>query len=293
MAPIPLLTWGMLRGALGAVLLLVACSEARSEQLEDTSDAGSGVRSGVSEARDASAGRAGNAGTTTTGGAGSGAGGATDTGEAPVFASGAVAPSPSCIVDPDTDTFLAAGQYDIAAGANDACLQPYVVNLMVESRLQGAADPETGRAEPNVLQLHSAEVSITTPGGGPILFDQMEPPLPNPFLVSTNNSLFPATDGGVAHAIAAIEAIPVAYAERLDRFAGDTLLLELRVFGTTTGDVDVDLPVFLHTVTLCNGCLTVCDGDLAAQNRTAEDVNAGQCPDNAGADGRFCIDPDC
>src|SRR6185436_6764410 len=116
--------------------------------------------------------------------------------------------------------------------------------------------------------------------------------LPNPFLVTTNNSLFPAPGNTPSTGIAALEAIPVAYAPYLASFKGSQILAEIQIFGTTTGDVDVDFKPFTYPIEICDGCLVLCAGDIG-DKMTREDVVGDKCDDNSGNDDRVCIDPNC
>jgi hypothetical protein len=92
--------------------------------------------------------------------------------------------------------------------------------------------------------------------------------------------------------------IPIDYAAQLDdggdRFVGAQILAEIQIFGTTTGDVDIDFKPFVYPIELCDGCLHVCrQRDIRDKMRDEEDFIGQMCNDNSGIDGRVCIDPDC
>jgi len=206
-----------------------------------------------------------------------------------------LAPDSSCIVSPEqgANPFIPIGRYDISNGFNgdgNSCDRPYILNLLVNSYLRPNADSNLGRAEPNILQLHSAEVHLMDINRATILFDRGETILPNPFLVNTNNSLFPTDSSSPSTAVAAVETIPTAYAQQLDDFSGQQILAEIQIFGTTTGDVDIDLKPFVYTIAICDGCLTLClaaeDPEASLDDLYGEDT----CRDNASADGRICLD---
>jgi hypothetical protein len=214
-----------------------------------------------------------------------------------------VAPNSQCIYSPDVggSTFFPIGHYDIAPGGEsdftgeetENCRNPYIVHLLVNSFLRQNADATLGRSEPNILQLHSAEVKLMSIQRQTILFTQTNPPLPNPFLVTTNNSLFPASGNTPATGIAAVEAIPSDYANQLRMFIGGQILAEIQIFGTTTGDVDVEFKPFVYPIEICYGCMTLCGSVIEANMLTEDEVIRGECDDNAGADGRVCIDNEC
>ena len=216
-------------------------------------------------------------------------------------------PNSQCVYSPDigTSNFFPIGLYDIAPGGGEligqdpttSCRGPYFVHLLVNSFLRPNADAMLGRAEPNILQLHSAEVKLMSIQRQSIRFtnDAGEVVFPNPFLVPTNNSLFPATGSTPATGVAAIEVIPADYAPFFDNedFVGAQILAEIQIFGTTTGDVDVEFKPFLYPIEICYGCLTLCASAIDGEELTMEEVIGGECDDNAGADGRYCIDPEC
>lgn len=208
-------------------------------------------------------------------------------------------PDQSCVVSPEVGAnfFLPIGQFDVSNGAmgnTTGCRDSYVLNLLVNSYLRSNADATLGRAEPNILQIHSAEVRLMSLDRRTIVFNRESQVLPNPFLVTTNNSLQPTSGETASTGIAAVEAIPIAYAAQLDRFDGKQILAEIQIFGTTTGDTDIDFKPFVYPINICVGCLSVClDRDVLENMLDPEDLYGDTCPDNAGADGRVCIDPDC
>jgi hypothetical protein len=209
-----------------------------------------------------------------------------------------VVPDSNCKYSPEgTDLFYPMGLFDVSPGegGNDACANPYVVHLLVNSFLRSNSDPMLGRAEPNILQLHSAEVKLMDIQRRTIKFSG---DLPNPFLVTTNNSLSAATGSEPATGIAVVEVIPSDYAVQLDdggeRFVGAQILAEIQIFGTTTGDVDIDFKPWVYAIELCDGCLTVCQQrDIRDNMLDPADFIGDDCNDNSGTDGRVCIDPGC
>jgi hypothetical protein len=209
-----------------------------------------------------------------------------------------VKPDGSCIVTPDADVFLPSGSYDISPGKKGACLKPYTVNLLVNSYLRENANGPLGRAEPNLLLIHRAKVTLKTLDGK--IFDFNDGgggggDRPNPFLTTTSNAIPPSSGTKPSTGIASVEVIPASYAERLndDMVVGGNIQAEIEIFGTTTGDVDIDLAPFTYTIEICDGCMTLCNSKLVEMDMTPMDLAGEECPDGAGADGRICIDPDC
>lgn len=218
------------------------------------------------------------------------------------FVTNHLLPDEECFVSNETgaNPFVAQGVYDVSSGFNGEdgnCDAPYTLNLLVNSFLRPNSDVGLGRAEPNVLQLHSAEVRLMDVSRATIEFNRFVnrdgSALPNPFLVTTNGSLFPTDGDEPSTAVAFVETIPSAYAEQLDAFDGKQILAEVQIFGTTTGDVDVDLKPFVYTIQICDGCLTRCGACITKDTSLDEVYGEGVCRDNASADGRVCVDTTC
>lgn len=202
------------------------------------------------------------------------------------FVSANVAPDEECIVSAEGSAQLPIGLFDTSSGFNDNdgnCNNGYRVNLLAYSCLQGAND---------TLQLHSAEILLKEESGRTIQFDRLDPPLPNPFLVVGNSTIFPMRDDRPSPGVITLEVIPPEYAAQLN-LNGQQVHAEIRVFGTTVGDSDVDLNPFLYPIEICDGCLTVCAANIPAEVSLDEIYGEGVCRDNAGADSRICVDSSC
>lgn len=209
-----------------------------------------------------------------------------------------VKPDAQCGFGSDSTDSIPTGKYDIwGAGQSISdpdstnCGRPYFVHLLVNSFLRANSDTALGRAEPNILQLDRAQVTLTDLEKNILIFDGGKQP--NPFLVTTNNTLQPASGNGASTGVATVEAIPLAYADFLSDFVNQQILAEIQIYGTTTGDVNIDLKPFVYPIEICDGCLTKCNAELVAAKIDRDDIVNGQCDDNAGADGRYCIDELC
>lgn len=211
-------------------------------------------------------------------------------------------PTAECVYDPSGDVeFYGEGYYDISvSGAESsaglrACARSYVLNLRVNSGLRSSLDQEQGRAEPNVLQVTRVEVLLLTTQGEVLSFGDDDGALSNPFQVTTTISLEPTSTGEPSRGVAKVEAIPVAYGEQLGQFAGQQILAQVQLFGRTLGDVEVDFQPYSYPIRICEGCMSLClNDDIVAAGLTSDEVlDADECQDNSGADGRICIDPNC
>jgi hypothetical protein len=210
-----------------------------------------------------------------------------------------IPPDASCIYSATANLFTPIGQYDVGDGAHAPnCRNSYFMNLLVNSNLKSNAREAIGRAEPNVLQIMEADVRLMDKNQATLVFkdpktNMPDPAFPNPFRVQTANSLFPATTTMPSTGVASIEAIPKAYGPKLTSFADDKILIEVQLFGTTTGDVAIDFKPFVYPVGICRGCLSICNSDATSGGKTKTDLYGDKCADNAAQDGRICVDPSC
>ena len=174
------------------------------------------------------------------------------------------------------------------------------MTLLVNSNLKANANDSTGRAEPDVLLITHARRAPDgqEPGHAGLHAQRHEDTGRRP------PESISGADDGVARADAGVrhrdpgqsgrsKPFPEIYAEKLTQFHDDSILLEVSLYGTTTGDIEVDFRPFLYPVAICEGCLSHC---MKADGLMAKDVSALQankCPDNAAQDNRVCVDPGC
>jgi len=175
-----------------------------------------------------------------------------------------LAPEADCSVDPTSDQLVPIGAFDIAEGADGACRHGYRANVLL---------PRT-RSVPD----QAVTVALQTLDRQTILFSQLDPPLPNPFTATAGIAATSAGDRGV---VLSVELIPTAYAEQLEHFDGTQLFAEVHV---------AHVGQYVYPIEICDGCLTTCRSELT--DETTEQLDE-QCRDDAGADGRLCVDPDC
>jgi hypothetical protein len=207
-------------------------------------------------------------------------------------------PSGDCTYSVATEEFyIPTGLYDVYQGDKGGCgNRSYFVHLQINSYLRANSDMTLGRAEPNILQIDRAEVRLMDIRKNTIVFGEGADALANPFLVTTNNSLPPSVGDEASTGIATIEAIPSAYGSFFNNktFLNQQILAEIQIFGTTTGDVDIDFKPFVYAVEICSQCLVRCLArDITAMMLERDDLVGEKCDDDSGADGRYCIDPGC
>lgn len=210
------------------------------------------------------------------------------------FVDGIIAPDKDCLYQSSAQTLIAIGSYDIARGGSSAvdpsglgpCESPYVIGMRVNSQLRANFDMELGRAEPNVLQVTQAEVTLMSQREEIIGFGDSAMPLPNPFLVNTNLSIPPTDTDEPSLGSAIVEVIPVSYAGWLGDWVGEQILVEVKLYGRTLGDVEVEFSPYRYPVFICNGCMTTC-------GERPVDTSEDECTELTGSDGRVCFDTTC
>lgn len=203
----------------------------------------------------------------------------------------------------DGDIGISTGIYDVLSSGTEKinCLRAYQMSLFINSNLKSNSQVSTGRAEPNVLLITHADVRLMDKNQAVLSFQakdgSADAERPNPYRVHTASSIAPAAGDDPTTGVVQIQAIPAAYAEKLRGYAGDSILVEVQLFGTTTGNVDVEFRPFLYPLTICSDCLSTCaNAPEWAGDRGASallELTAESCADNRPQDGRYCIDNDC
>jgi hypothetical protein len=195
---------------------------------------------------------------------------------------------------------IATGMYDVGNDRlpTDGCVHSYLMSLVVNSSLKPNARDSVGRAEPNVLQITHVDVTLMDDSHGTLSFklaDKVTPDAerPNPYRVLTASTLSPSTSGTAESGIVQIEAIPRIYAEKLGFLDGKNLIVQLQVFGTTTGGVDVDFRPFEYPIAICSGCMSFCKSDFVGSESDLTTLTSGKCADNGAQDDRICVHPGC
>lgn len=175
------------------------------------------------------------------------------------------------------------GVFDIAPNGNgvgDFCAKPYMLTL----RVQNLASESVLVTKAEVLLLSlDQRVLVLAP----------DMPLPNPFALSVTGSVPAAGDSKSGLGVIVAEAIPVSYAPFLSTFKGREVAVRVKLSGETLDGTRVHSNAFEYRVSICDGCLTACQGQLDAEKIIRDDFIGNACDDNAAADGRMCVDPDC
>jgi hypothetical protein len=202
----------------------------------------------------------------------------------------------SCMANEDES--ITTGTYDVGSDNTKItqCSSSYVMNLLVNSNLKANAQDSTGRAEPDVLLITHADIRLMSKDQATLVFGTNG--LPNPYRVQTATSLPPTSGTDPETAVLPLEAIPKVYAQKLAtaEVSGsklDSILIEVQVFGTTTGDVDVDFRPFLYPLAICRGCRSACKSEFVGMEADLTTLTSDECNDNRPQDTRWCIDNKC
>ena len=155
----------------------------------------------------------------------------------------------SCSLDPG-GTCLTRGLYNPSTGAG------YRIFPLFTNQLRSRGSDAPLRADPNGVHIQGAEIEIMGADGSTLTF----PGLPNPFSVPTSTFVPSATgpDTGGQN-VGDIQLIPPNYASALVTNGASTVVVSVRVFGETNGDVDVESDDYLWPIDICSGtCLLDC-----------------------------------
>jgi hypothetical protein len=210
----------------------------------------------------------------------------TEDGPFQVFSVAAMSPDPLCEVTVD-GSIVPVGSFDITSGATpdtNGCDAPYRVHLSVAS------------INREIVMIEGAEVALLTLDRRPIVFNRSGGvTLPNPFDFTGSRTLLPPADeDSTTQGIVTVDVIPRHYTEELSGFTGNQILAEIRLNATNRDGEPIAIAPFLYPIDICVGCMSLCLArDVTDSTLDPEDVYGDLCADNAGADGRICIDPDC
>lgn len=182
----------------------------------------------------------------------------------------------SCMGKPIETVFLARGKYDVFCGNN------YSVWFEVWSYLIERGDIEKPRAETNLVKLERAEVQVMTADGAEII--------PR-FSDSITGTVLPGKADEPGKTVVLIDIIPAQeqVLAAIDRFIDQKIVANIKVFGTTSGDVDVESAEFQFPIVICDTCFTVLVNSCVFTDTEIQRAEeAGGCQSGNGYDGDLC-----
>jgi len=174
-----------------------------------------------------------------------------------------------CHYETDNDLLLR-GAMNVELGSS------YHVFPLYSNQLVNRSSTAPLMADPNGVMVTEAEVEIRNAGNEPIAMGG----LPNPFTIPVSTFVPSGADSGeLGQAPGTIRAIPAAYVDFIydnllggdggDPGAQAVVIVAIKVFGETTGDVDVESDEWLWPIDVCRGsCLTACAPTDAASGDT-------------------------
>ena len=218
---------------------------------------------------------------------GSGDAPAQDGGVGAVSIVGAMIPDDACAFGPNR-TFLLKGSFDV--GASVDCNKPYTMAIALHNYAV-AEPPPDDFVGISIDAAQVTEATVTLWNTDDTLLDTA--PHPNPFTQSVSSTLPPWRNGDPGRGLVSVEAIPSELRQTLEPLAsrGATVVVEVELSVSAVGGQRIDPTPYRFPIELCVGCLSFCSSTLTPTE--IDDLAAGQCADNAGADGRACIDDGC
>lgn len=172
-----------------------------------------------------------------------------------IFIRGALAPSANrqgglCVWtnDPQQTVLFRAG-FDV--GLSDS----YFAILLVGNQLIARGDPQNNRAESNRAHINGGVVRVTEAGGAPI-----DPTHPDGFTSLATGFNDPQTNNAPGYSVVGLVAVDkptrdILAAQLPTRQSSKTVLINVKVFGTTLGGVDLESGEYQFPMQVCNGCL--------------------------------------
>lgn len=181
---------------------------------------------------------------------------------------------------PDCEVNADPGAPQLLRGTLDvAFLQTYQATVLVANQLTPRGVKKQLRTETQGVELEGAEVTVTDARGA--VLDEFTVPAGG--FVSTNSS------ESAGYGIALVTLIPPGLGGRLrdglpGRNSSQTVIAQIRVFGTTLGGTEITSGPYTFPIDVCNGCLV--DFPLEAVEDTGdgrvcagstEDIESSQC----------------
>jgi hypothetical protein len=167
---------------------------------------------------------------------------------------------------PDDDCLIETGNTRLLRGVlNVQRRGAYSVHLVVASQLIDRASDSPLRADPNIVLITGGEIELRDAAGSTLPF----PGLPNPFTIATS-IVVPSTEdkSTPAEAVGDLQVIPPVYVQALAAQLGDdpaaveVVVVSVKMFGETTGGVEVEADEWLWPVDICQGyCTYRCPDD--------------------------------
>jgi hypothetical protein len=158
----------------------------------------------------------------------------------------------TCTIDANQETVLLRGMYDLDAPEFDYIVTPRIESYLIDNSTESQA-PQTN------FEVTGFDVTIKLPDGSVPEFSE---DLPNPYMVTSNAVIAPSEAiGSVSRGAAAARAIPESYRDAivgaLNASGFNSIVIDLRANGHTSGGFSQQSPAFSWPIDFCNGCLGI------------------------------------
>lgn len=175
-------------------------------------------------------------------------------------------PGADCVIPSDQNSaFYGSGRIDTNAGAG------YLFTPLVQSLVLARGD------EPRVIAMRGADVEISFPSG--FFSADEEADLRDDrltrFSQAFSGSVFPEAQSSFGFVV-----VPSGLLTRLGGVLGAGDLVQVSVEVVVFGDLDganVESDPFIYPVDVCNGCMTIDNGDCAGLDADFEGSPGGEC----------------
>ncbi len=153
----------------------------------------------------------------------------------------------------------------------------YVAVLRVANHLINTANRVYPfMADPNVMNLETAEIEILNTDGSRFTFGDGLSNLPNPYRVTATGSIASTTSNEPQLGLTTVELIPAQYGAALAGLTSGTIIVSVRMIGVTAGGAAVISGRALVPIRLCSGCLFRCVTDDMGISLEQYACSAGQ-----------------
>ena len=155
-----------------------------------------------------------------------------------------------CVIQFEDPTLLLRGVYNPSGGFGYT-LYPVFVNQLTQT---GA---RLDRAEPNVVQITGAVVTLEEPGGAALDLGG----LPNPYTVDVSAVVQPGDGSMAGRGGAGVDIIPGTYGPAIASVIGTasaTVVLRTEFFGETVAGVSVEAPDWVYPLAVSNAANVQC-----------------------------------
>jgi hypothetical protein len=165
----------------------------------------------------------------------------------------------------ESDAFYSSGIIDTNASRG------YVFTPLVQSLVSLSSD----ESNPRLIAMRGADVEISFPSG--FLSEGEEATLRDDRLTRFSQAFSGSVRPGDFSSFSFV-VVPTGLLTRLGLAAGDSVQLTVKVsvFGDLDGS-DVESDPFVYPIEVCNGCMTIDNGDCAALGEGFEGSEGGEC----------------